>query len=103
MSKQRKRYDGTFKGEAVRLAEESGKRDRQIEQELGVYQGAIRHWREELSSDPEHAFPGTGHLKPLEEENRQLRRELEIARQERDILKKAMAIFSRRPKASTDS
>jgi transposase len=103
MSKQRKRYDGTFKGEAVRLAETSGKRDSAIERELGLYQGAIRHWREELSSDPEHAFPGTGHLKPLEEEMRRLRRENAILREERDILKKAMAIFSRRPKASTDS
>jgi hypothetical protein len=38
------------------------------------------------------AFPGTGHMKPAEEELRSLRRELEEVRQERDILKKAMAI-----------
>ncbi len=99
----RKRFDSSFKREAIRLAEESGKRDRQIEQELGVYQGAIRHWREEIEKDPINAFPGTGHLKPLEEENRQLRRELEIARQERDILKKAVAIFSKTPKTDTGS
>ena len=98
----RKKYDATFKQEAVRLAATSEKRDRTIEKELGLYQGAIRHWREELQGDPEHAFPGTGHLKPLEEENRRLRRENAILREERDILKKATAIFSRRPKTYSD-
>lgn len=97
----RKKYDATFKREAVGLAATSGKRDRTIEQELGLYQGAIRHWREEVKADPDNAFPGTGHLKPLEAENLRLRRELAIAQEERDILKKAVAIFSKKPKTST--
>jgi transposase len=42
-----------------------------------------------------HAFPGSGHLTPPEEEMRRLQRENEILRQERDILKKALAIFSK--------
>ena len=99
----RKKYDATFKREAVQLAASSGKTDRAIERELGLYQGAIRHWREELEADPKNAFPGTGHLKPLEDENRHLHRELAIAREERDILKKAIAIFSKRPKTNTGS
>jgi transposase len=41
------------------------------------------------------AFPGSGHQTPLEEENRHLKREVDILRQERDILKKAVGIFSR--------
>jgi transposase len=97
----RKKYDSTFKRESVRLADSSGKTDRQIERELGLYQGAIRHWREDLQADPENAFPGTGHLKPFEEEYRRLRRENAILREERDILKKAVAIFSKKPKTST--
>ena len=91
------RYDAAFKREAVRLAETAGTTDRQVERDLGLYQGAIRSWRGALASDAQQAFPGTGHQKPLEEENRRLRRELEIACQERDILKKAVAIFSRTP------
>ena len=55
----------------------------------------IRVRRKQLREDPQDAFPGTGHQKPLEEENRQLRRELQIAQEERDILKKVVAIFSR--------
>ena len=101
--KLKKRYDSEFKREAVRIANESETTDRQVERDLGLYQGAIRHWRVELKADPEAAFPGTGHQKPLEEENRRLRRELEIARQERDILKKAVAIFSKTPRINTDS
>ena len=42
----------------------------------------------------EHAFPGHGRLTPEQERIRQLERENEILRQERDILKKAVAIFS---------
>jgi transposase len=97
-----KHYDVAFKREAVRIADENATTDRQVERDLGLYQGAISSWRKALRTDPAQAFPGTGHQKPLEEENRRLRRELEIARQERDILKKAVAIFSKTPKPGTD-
>ena len=43
------------------------------------------------------AFPGSGHQTAQEEEVRCLKRELEIVKQERDILKKALGIFSRNP------
>jgi transposase len=92
--KSRRKYDDTFKREAVRLASEPGTRDRTIEKDLGLYQGAIRHWRSELEADPNTAFPGTGHLKPADEEIRRLRKENERLRRERDILKKAAAYFS---------
>lgn len=93
-AKKKRKYDDSFKREAVRLAEESGKRDRQIEQELGTYQGSLRTWRKALAKDPKHSFPGKGRLRPLEDENRQLRRDNERLTRERDILKKAVAIFS---------
>lgn len=95
MRTSKKRYDAEFKRETVRLANDSDKGDSTIERELGLYQGAIRTWRKALRSDPVDAFPGTGQMKPAEEEVRSLRRELEEVRQERDILKKAMAIFTR--------
>ena len=88
----------------MRLADTSGKTDRQIERDLGLYQGAILRWRDELEADPIDAFPGTGHQKPLEEERfARLLRELDIAREERDILKKVVAIFSKTPKADSGS
>jgi transposase len=42
-------------------------------------------------------LPSSGHQTPQEEEIRQLKRENEVLRQERDILKKAIGIFSRSP------
>jgi transposase len=48
-------------------------------------------------ADPDQAFPGKGKLKPDDEELRRLRRELDVVKEERDILKKALAVFSRRP------
>jgi len=44
------------------------------------------------------AFPGSGHMKnPEEERFRKLERELRIVTEEREILKKALAVFSRTP------
>ncbi|MBN1981170.1 MAG: transposase, partial [Chitinivibrionales bacterium] len=72
MSQKRKKIDAEFKREAIRLADQPGKKDRQVEKDLGIYQGALRHWRKELAKNLLHAFPGAGHQTPLEEENRRL-------------------------------
>jgi transposase len=95
MTRKRRTYSREFKIEAVRLAQTSGKSMKQIERELGIGEGCIRDWKKKLAADPENAFPGHGKLPPDKERVRQLERELEIVRQERDILKKAIAIFSR--------
>jgi transposase len=58
----------------------------------------IHQWRKELTQHGKEAFAGSGHQTPLEEENRCLKRELERAQQERDILKKVVSIFSRESK-----
>jgi transposase len=55
-------------------------------------------WREKYTEDIAHAFPGKGRLKPAEEELRRMKRALADVTQERDILKKALAIFSKEPK-----
>jgi transposase len=51
-----------------------------------------------VSNAGEQAFPGKGRLKERDEELARLRKENEILRQERDILKMAVGIFSRVPK-----
>lgn len=80
---------------AVRLAQTSGKPIAQIARELGISDSAIHGWRRELAEHGQEAFPGKGHQTALEEENRRLKREVERLQQERDILKKAVSIFSR--------
>lgn len=94
MVQQRKQYDPEFKRQAVRLMQESGKSVNEIAADLGVTSKMLYRWRQALERDGEQAFPGQGRLKPEEEYVRRLERELEIARQERDVLKKAIAIFS---------
>ena len=94
MTKKRRNYTHEFKIEAVRLSRTSGKSQAQIERDLGISSGCLSRWRKEFAAEGEHAFPGNGCPNPAEERLRQLERENDILRQERDILKKAVAIFS---------
>jgi transposase len=95
MSKQRKIYSAEFKMEALRLLETSGRSAAEIERELGIGDSCLRQWKRKVEANGSNAFPGHGHVPADQEELVRLRRELEIVRQERDILKKAVAIFSR--------
>jgi transposase len=95
MTKARRQYSREFKQEAVQLLGTSGKSASQLERELGIGQGNLWRWKREFAADGKDAFPGQGRLTPEQERLRRLERELEIVRQERDILKKAVAIFSR--------
>lgn len=95
MTRQRRTYSQEFKLEALRLLETSGKSAAEIERDLGIGDGCLGQWKKKLAANGENAFPGHGRLAPEQEEILKLKRELEIVRQERDILKKAIAIFSR--------
>jgi transposase len=92
-----KRYSREFKQEAVRLMDESDTSVADIGEELGVSPKTLYRWRQELARDGEQAFPGKGRLKADDEYVRRLERELKRVTQERDILKKAVAIFSNGP------
>jgi transposase len=94
----RRTYDRTFKIEAVRLITEGGRRTAEVARDLGIHENLLYKWRQQFLDDTNHAFPGTGHLKPADEELRRLQRELEDVKEERDILKKALAIFSKHPR-----
>lgn len=98
MGDQRRRFSREFKLEAVRMLRESGRGLTEVAQDLDLRPDMLRRWSRELAEDPEQAFPGHGRLKPDEEEVRQLGRELQRLREERDILKKALAIFSGPPR-----
>jgi len=53
----------------------------------------LNRWIREYKAGKEHAFPGRGRLKEPEDEIRKLRKEMADTKMERDILKKALAIF----------
>ena len=93
MPKDQRTFTQEFKQEAVRLVQTSGKSITQVARDLGIADSTLHHWCKLVAEQGEQAFPGSGHQPALEEENRRLKRELDMTRQERDILKKA--IFSR--------
>ena len=96
MVKKRQRYTKEFKLEAVQLAVESEKTMAEVARDLGLAPALLHSWKQALEKrDEATAFPGHGKAAGPEDELRQVRRELERVRQERDFLKKAAAFFAR--------
>ena len=91
--KSRKAYTREFKVEAVRLITSKGYSIAEVSRNLGVEYSVLRRWKQQLSEDPENAFPEKGRLKPADDQIRRLERELERVKEERDILKKVMVYF----------
>jgi transposase len=94
----RKNYSREFKIEAVKLVTEGGNSQTQVASDLGVHPNTLCKWVQQYSERPQDAFPGKGHQLTEAEALRKLQRENERLRMERDILKKAVAIFSKDPK-----
>lgn len=95
MGNGRRKFDREFKQEAVRLVAEQGKSVAEVARDLGICETVLHRWKKQSEEDPDHAFPGKGRQKPQDEELRRLKKEVADLRIERDILKKALAIFSR--------
>ena len=94
----RRKYDREFKFEAVRLVTDGSHPVSEVARDLGIHENLLYNWRRKYLDDTAHAFPGKGHLKPADEEMRRLKKELTDVKEERDILKKALAIFSKHPR-----
>jgi transposase len=92
----RRKYDPEFKRDAVKLVLEGGRVASEVAKGLGINENVLYRWIKQYREDPENAFPGKGKLKPEDEELRRLRRELVDVKEERDILKKVVSIFSKR-------
>jgi transposase len=95
MTEKQQKYSQEFKLEAIELARTSGKTDSQVERELGLSRGSLYNWRKDVEREGSQAFPGKGRLKADDQYVRGLERELATVQQEREILKKALAIFTR--------
>jgi transposase len=88
------RFTKEFQDEAVRLALTSGRSRREVAADLGVGLSTLRHWidrRREREIDA----PPEDRQEDMAAELKRLRRENEILRQEREILKKATAFFAK--------
>jgi transposase len=94
MSNTRRRYTKEFKLEALQLVQSKGSNASEIARNLGIHPNLLNRWIREYHSDQEHSFPGLGKSKESDELHK-LRKELADTKMERDILKKALAIFSK--------
>lgn len=91
MSKTRKRYTPEFKQEAIALWQASEKSAAAIEQDLGITNGMLYHWKKEMKKKAAAEADGSA---AEQAEIKRLKKELALVKQERDILKKAVSIFS---------
>jgi transposase len=89
-------FTDEFKREAVRLAKERGNVE-QAARDLGIHSTVLHRWKKRLSTAPENevVFPGRGN--PKDPELARLQRENARLKEENEILKKAVGIFSIRP------
>jgi transposase len=94
MARKRRIYTPEFKAEAVKLVTEKGYSVAEAARSLGIHETLLRSWKQAVEQQGEQAFPGHGKLPPFEEEIRRLRAENQRLRAERDILKKATALFA---------
>jgi transposase len=98
MSDTRTKYDEEFKKNAVQLSYASPKPVREIAADLGITEGLLYRWRKKYTKDGDKTKFAT-----LEEEARELRRQLAEARIEVDMLRKATAYFASLHKNGTHS
>lgn len=80
-------YDEDFKRQAVELAISSEKSNKSIAKDLGIPESTLRGW---IDSDKYKGISETEY-----KEIKRLKKELAEVRMERDILKKAVAVFSK--------
>lgn len=90
MIKRKRSFTKEFKEDAVKLLRSSGRPCKHVARDLGISEGSLRTWNKKFDED--NPFPGKGN--PRDKEILELRKEISILKEERDILKKAMAIFS---------
>jgi transposase len=97
MSAKRKKYSKQFKLDTIAAYEAGEKSMAQMERELGIADGLLRRWRLDLErvKDEKEIFPGNGKLPESEARIRQLERENAQLRQEKEILKKVLGIYSK--------
>jgi transposase len=98
MGRKRKKYPREFKLEAVRQLENGEHSGAELARRLGITQSDLTHWRAEVYKKQEDAFPGSGKQSGVAGELARLKRELAQVKEERDILKKAMAFFAKESK-----
>ncbi len=91
----RKTYDRDFKVSGLKLILEKHQSVSKLSRDLGVSQNSLHLWKRAFLQDSRNCFPGNGQVTEHENEVRRLKYELELVKEERDILKPARPPFCR--------
>lgn len=96
MKRERRHFDKEFKEMTINLCL-SGKSSREVADELGIRRELVARWKREYNQYGTGSFSGHGNVNmtPEQKQIAKLKRELKDAQIERDILKKAISIFSK--------
>ena len=97
---ERRYYDPEFKKEAVKLVVEENRKVKEVAENLGIRYDQLHKWKQKYLKDKDRAFPVKGNLNlsPKDMEIYKLKKKLKDTEIERDILKKAVGIFSKSQK-----
>jgi transposase len=98
MVAKRRSFTREFKVETVQMLMTTDVSVTEAAADLGIHPNTLYKWVRQYGERPEEAFPGKGRQTSDAEQIKQLQRENQRLRMERDILKKAMVIFSKEPK-----
>ncbi len=93
-----RRFDKEFKISAVKMITEADQSVAEVARSLDITANVLYSWKKKYSGEGAKAFVGTGHLTELSA----LRKKLREVEMERDILKKAVGIFSKEGQNGTD-
>ena len=96
MTKKRTEYSESFKAEAIAKIKENNNNVSLTAKELGIPMQTLANWRRSANGG---TLAGTDNYSPdlvaLQAENKELKKQLKIAQEEREILKKATAYFAK--------
>jgi len=98
MGERNRHFTREFKLDAVQLVTEKGMPVGKVARDLDIHPNLLHLWRRRFMKDGDKAFVGKGRVQPEAAEIKRLRKELEKVREQRDILKKALAVFSKQNK-----
>ena len=98
MAARRRKYSTEFKLDAVRMVVDRGLKPTEVAKDLGIDRSLLSAWKKSFEEGSLSESPGNGRLTPEAEEIRRLRKELSRVTEERDILGKALAYFSKEQK-----
>ena len=90
MINKRRQFTKAFKADAVKLFRSSGKKLVEIAKDLGIGHDLLSRWNREY--DEKNSFSGNGN--PRDKEIYEYKKKIALLEEERNILKKALAIFS---------